>query len=80
MPGMRPTPHQAVVPSMRFVKIIGGKARQRQILIDKQICLVHARTNAPDVVLGSLLRLLEETATERIRIITDRWLARTYGS
>lgn len=57
-----------------------GKGRQRQILIDKQVWRVHVATSAPDVVLASLLALLEETETDELTAVTDAWLRRTYGT
>ena len=56
-----------------------GKGRQRQILIDKQVWRVHVATGAPDVVLASLLALLEETETDELAAVTDEWLRRAYG-
>lgn len=61
------------------VSSAGGKARQRQILIDKHVWRVHVATGAPDVVLGSLVALLEETDTDDIETVADEWLRRTYG-
>jgi hypothetical protein len=57
-----------------------GKGRQRQILMDKQVWRVHVATSAPDVVLASLLALLEETETDDLAAVTDAWLRRTYGT
>jgi len=56
-----------------------GKGRQRQILMDKQVWRGYVATSAPDVVLASLLELLEETETDELTAVTDAWLRRTYG-
>lgn len=58
---------------------VAGKGRQRQILIDKQIWRMHVMTGAPDVVLASLLEVLEETATNDVGRVTDGWFRRTYN-